>query len=85
MYLECLKGYWKMGYEILILKEFEFCIYYLNNYEEILKDDLKILKEIVFILRYLIDSKIDVLINYCNLKLLLLLGNEYLLNMIIID
>lgn len=85
MYLERLKGYRKMGYEISTSKEFESRIYYLNNYEEILKDDLKTSKEIVFISRHSIDSKIDALINHCNSKPLLLLGNEYPSNMIIID
>ncbi|CCV63783.1 Type III restriction protein res subunit [Alteracholeplasma palmae J233] len=85
MYLERLKGYRKMGYEISTAKEYESRIYYLNNYEETLKDDLKTSKEIVFISRHSIDSKIDFLINYCNSKPLLLLGNEYPSSMIIID
>lgn len=85
MYLERLKGYKKMGYEISASKESESRIYYLNNYEEVLKSDLKTAKEIVFIARNSIESKIADLIDHCNVEPVLLIGNEYPSNMIIID
>jgi len=85
MYLERLKGYRKMGYEISTSKEFESHIYYLNNYEEILKADLKTAKEIVFIARNSLESKIDDVIKHCNSDPILLIGDEYPSNMIIID
>lgn len=85
MYLERLKGYRKMGYEISASKEFESRIYYLNNYEEVLKSDLKTAKEIVFVARNSIESKIEDLIAHCNIEPVLLIGNDYPSNMIIIN
>jgi superfamily II DNA or RNA helicase len=85
MYLERLKGYRKMGYEISSSREFESCICYLNNYEEVLRTDLKTAKEIVFIARNSLESKINDVIKHCNSDPILLIGEEYPSNMIIID
>lgn len=85
MYLERLKGYRKMGYEISSSKDFESRIYYLNNYEDVLKSDLKTAKEIIFVARNSMDSKIEDLTDHCNIEPLLWIGNEYPSNMIIID
>lgn len=85
MYLERLKGYRKMGYEISSSREFESRIYYLNNYEEVLRTDLNTAKEIVFIARNSLESKINDVIKHCNSDPILLIGEEYPSNMIIID
>lgn len=74
-----------MGYEISSSREFESRIYYLNNYEEVLRTDLNTAKEIVFIARNSLESKINDVIKHCNSDPILLIGEEYPSNMIIID
>ncbi|MDD5292934.1 MAG: DEAD/DEAH box helicase family protein [Candidatus Izemoplasmatales bacterium] len=85
MYLERLKGYKKMGFTIATNMDIESAIYHVSDYQQKLYEDLSKAKDIVFLIKQSVESKIDELINMCIVLPTLLSNKEMISNMIIID
>lgn len=85
MYLERLKGYKQMGFTITASMHMESAIYHSSDYLYKLQNDLRIAKEVIFLIRISNDQKVKELINKSTVTPLLFRHNEMISNMIIID
>ena len=85
MYLERLKGYRKMGYEISTSKLLNSSIYDGDDFEQILTADLEAAKDISFIVKFANESRIKALLKCCSVTPKVVEGDDCPANIIIID
>ena len=85
MYLERLKGYRRMGYEVETSKTFNSKIFKFDNYEDELKIELKEAKHVKFIIKQSNKFKIDVLLKSCKVIPEIVNEDDCPANIIIID
>ncbi len=85
MYLERLKGYKKMGYELFATKTIQSTIYHVNEYEIKLMNDIKDANAITFIVRNSNENILNQLVNRCLVKPQILIDGNQVSNIIVVD
>lgn len=85
MYLERLKGYKQMAFNITSSIDMVSAIYHPSDFQKKLTDDLNKAHDIVFIIKKASQERLDQLVGLCSKKPVIYAGTEMISNMIVID